>query len=209
MLHNGALIIERGEVLRCLPLARAARAGAGPGRAHGADPVVHCGQRGEGLLIVEGSGLPTPARRLLPRALARRTWVVVEDAAALAEDPIQVMFGGALEAMEALRARLERGRGRRADRADRLSRDGVGILDVLHPGRGQGGGAGLPAGALGRAAEETLAIGDNWNDREMLEQAGLGLVMGDADPGLLGLGLPVLPSNDEDGVAVAIETHGL
>jgi hydroxymethylpyrimidine pyrophosphatase-like HAD family hydrolase len=41
----------------------------------------------------------------------------------------------------------------------------------------------------------------------MLEQAGLGLVMGNADPGLRGLGLPVLPSNDEDGVAWAIEQH--
>ena len=55
------------------------------------------------------------------------------------------------------------------------------------------------------AAEETLAIGDNWNDHEMLEAAGLGLVMGNADPEMLRLGLGVLPTNDEDGVAVAIE----
>jgi hydroxymethylpyrimidine pyrophosphatase-like HAD family hydrolase len=41
----------------------------------------------------------------------------------------------------------------------------------------------------------------------MLEQAGLGLVMGNADPELRRRGRPVLPTNDEDGVAVAIETH--
>jgi hydroxymethylpyrimidine pyrophosphatase-like HAD family hydrolase len=58
-------------------------------------------------------------------------------------------------------------------------------------------------------AAETLAIGDNWNDHEMLERAGLGLVMGNADPEMLKLGLPVLPTNDEDGVAVAIEEHVL
>ena len=61
----------------------------------------------------------------------------------------------------------------------------------------------------GLAAHETLAVGDNWNDREMLERAGLGLVMGNADPALRALGLPVLPSNDEDGVAVALETYVL
>ena len=43
----------------------------------------------------------------------------------------------------------------------------------------------------------------------MLEQAGRGFVMGGADPALLNLGLPVLPSSDEDGVAVAIERHVL
>jgi hydroxymethylpyrimidine pyrophosphatase-like HAD family hydrolase len=43
----------------------------------------------------------------------------------------------------------------------------------------------------------------------MLEEAGLGFVMANADPGLHRLGLPVLPTNDEDGVAIAIEEHVL
>jgi len=59
------------------------------------------------------------------------------------------------------------------------------------------------------SAAETMAIGDNWNDHEMLSAAGLGLVMGNAEAGLHALGLPVLPTNDEDGVAVAIERHVL
>ncbi len=59
----------------------------------------------------------------------------------------------------------------------------------------------------GIKSAETLAIGDNWNDHEMLERAGLGLVMGNADPELRRRGLPVLPTNDQDGVAVAIERH--
>jgi hydroxymethylpyrimidine pyrophosphatase-like HAD family hydrolase len=33
--------------------------------------------------------------------------------------------------------------------------------------------------------------------------------MGNADPELRGLGFPVLPTNDEDGVAEAIERHVL
>jgi hydroxymethylpyrimidine pyrophosphatase-like HAD family hydrolase len=43
----------------------------------------------------------------------------------------------------------------------------------------------------------------------MLAAAGLGFVMGNADPALLALGLPSLPTNDEDGVARAIEEHVL
>jgi hydroxymethylpyrimidine pyrophosphatase-like HAD family hydrolase len=61
----------------------------------------------------------------------------------------------------------------------------------------------------GIASSETLAIGDNWNDREMVERAGRGFVMGNADPALLALGLCALPTNDDDGVAHAIEEHVL
>jgi hydroxymethylpyrimidine pyrophosphatase-like HAD family hydrolase len=54
-----------------------------------------------------------------------------------------------------------------------------------------------------------MAIGDNWNDRDMLTGAGRGLIMGNADPALHELGLEVLPTNDQDGVAVAIEKYVL
>ena len=43
----------------------------------------------------------------------------------------------------------------------------------------------------------------------MVERSGLGFVMGNADPQLLALGLASLPTNDEDGVAHAIEEHVL
>ena len=43
----------------------------------------------------------------------------------------------------------------------------------------------------------------------MIEAAGRGFVMGNADPELLALGHPRLPTNDEDGVAWAIEQNVL
>ena len=82
---------------------------------------------------------------------------------------------------------------------------GVQILDVLRAGVGKAEALAFLQGRWDVTAQETLAIGDNWNDHEMLEAAGLGLVMGNADPEMLRLGLEVLPTNDEDGVAVAIE----
>ena len=51
-----------------------------------------------------------------------------------------------------------------------------------------------------------MAIGDNFNDLEMLEYAGTPVVMGNADPSLLERGeFYTTLSNDESGVAAAIE----
>src|SRR5205085_2042734 len=69
-------------------------------------------------------------------------------------------------------------------------------------------GAGLAAVAAeqGVAREEVMAVGDNFNDLEMLEWAGTGVIMGNAEPALLERGrFHPTASNDEDGVADAIE----
>ena len=52
---------------------------------------------------------------------------------------------------------------------------------------------------------EIIAIGDNYNDLEMLEFAGVGVVMENAVPALKQMGFHMTASNDEDGVAKALE----
>jgi Cof subfamily protein (haloacid dehalogenase superfamily) len=52
---------------------------------------------------------------------------------------------------------------------------------------------------------EIIAIGDNYNDLEMLEFAGVGVVMDNAVPELKQMGFHVTASNNEDGVAKALE----
>jgi hypothetical protein len=209
VLHNGALIVEAGRVIRCRPLARGvARDALRAGEVAGADPVVHCGTNGEGRLLVERV---SPSNTLLAYYLdkAHPDVTVVDDLeAALPEHPIQVMFGGGIDDIAALEPRLRGALGARG----RLERTlyparGVALLDVIDPTVSKAEAVAFLETRWGLASSATVAIGDNWNDREMLERAGLGLVMGNAEPALRALGLATLPGNDEDGVAVAIERH--
>jgi Cof subfamily protein (haloacid dehalogenase superfamily) len=211
ILHNGALIVEDGQVLRCRPLdVEVARLAVRLGQQAGADPVVHRGVRGEGRLQVEAV---SPANPLLNYYLDRSrpdVDVVADLEARIDADTIQVMFGGAMTEMSALFEALVAGLAERAN-VERTGYPGHGvtILDVVHPAVGKAEALSFLRGRLGLTAAETVAIGDNWNDRRMLTEAGLGLLMGNADPELHALGLPALPTNDEDGVAVAIERYVL
>jgi 5-amino-6-(5-phospho-D-ribitylamino)uracil phosphatase len=79
---------------------------------------------------------------------------------------------------------------------------------VLHPHASKGTGVAAAAAEAGIEREEVMAIGDNFNDLEMLEFAGTGVLMGNADSRLIErhqTGFHVTATNDEDGVAVAVE----
>jgi Cof subfamily protein (haloacid dehalogenase superfamily) len=58
---------------------------------------------------------------------------------------------------------------------------------------------------LGLQRNNVMAIGDNFNDLEMLEYAGIGVAMGNAPTDVQAIAQWVAPSVEKDGVAVAIE----
>jgi len=64
----------------------------------------------------------------------------------------------------------------------------------------------LLARDLGIPASQVVAIGDNHNDVTMLQWAGTGYAMGNAEASVKQEADAVLPTNDEDGVAVLIES---
>jgi hydroxymethylpyrimidine pyrophosphatase-like HAD family hydrolase len=84
------------------------------------------------------------------------------------------------------------------------------ILDILPPGCSKGVALGKLAAARAIEPESIMAIGDNFNDLDMLRVSGRPVVMANAAPELLGLargrGWEIAPSNDEDGVAAIIES---
>ena len=61
------------------------------------------------------------------------------------------------------------------------------------------------AEALGFGLAECMAFGDGLNDLTMVRDAGLGVAMANAAPEVLAAAKFVAPSNDDDGVAAAIE----
>ena len=65
------------------------------------------------------------------------------------------------------------------------------------------------AAALDIDMRSVMAIGDTENDASMIEAAGLGVVMGNADAKIRALADVVTATNDEDGAALAIEQFAL
>lgn len=57
--------------------------------------------------------------------------------------------------------------------------------------------------------EELITIGDNVNDKEMIENAGLGIVTGNASPEMKKIANQIVSSNNENGVAEAIIKYAL
>lgn len=78
-------------------------------------------------------------------------------------------------------------------------------LELLHREGTKGHALRFLAEYYGIPMEETIAIGDAWNDREMIEAAGLGVAMANAVPGLKELADYVTLSNNEDGVKHVLE----
>jgi len=127
------------------------------------------------------------------------------------DDPIQGMAAGSIfemkEAEKALKA-SEWAAECEAVRTEYPARD-ISILDLLPPGVSKGWALERLAALLGVDRNETMAIGDNWNDADMLDWAGQGVVMANAAQELRALaktrGWKQAPSNDDDGVAVVLE----
>lgn len=127
----------------------------------------------------------------------------------LDEDPIQVMFVGSVARMRAAHLALK-SMPRVNDFSTALTeyeqRD-LSILDVIERGCSKGAALAEWARRRGIRREEIMAIGDNWNDRDMLEFAGLPVLMANSTAELKALGWTVTLSNDEAGVAAAIRAH--
>jgi len=79
------------------------------------------------------------------------------------------------------------------------------FLEFFSSEAGKDKALGVLAGQLGIDASETIAIGDNYNDIEMLRFAGLGVAMGNAPDEVKKFADIVTVSNNEDGVAQVIK----
>jgi Cof subfamily protein (haloacid dehalogenase superfamily) len=123
----------------------------------------------------------------------------------LVTDPVQAMFCGTIARMAKVLAAIDRlGLDVTVLRTEYPVRD-LSIVDVLNGGCSKGHALERWA-AQGRIPrEEVMAIGDNYNDIEMLAFAGYPFIMGNASEELRGRGWNLTLGNDQNGVAAAIE----
>jgi hypothetical protein len=126
---------------------------------------------------------------------------------ALVSDPVQAMFCGTIARMRgALETLAECGLDDRITvlRTEYPLRD-LCIVDVLNQGCSKGHAVQRWANYRGIPREQVMAIGDNYNDIEMLVFAGIPVIMGNASAELRGRGWRVTGLHDEAGVATAVE----
>lgn len=176
-----------------------------------AQAVITFNREDRGALVIEGfGGFHASIGRWMEKN-ADFISEVVPLSQALTTDPIQAMFCGSLAQMRPAEARLAAS-GMEQEitvlKTEYEKRD-LCIIDVLNYGCSKGHAVERWAARRGIASEHVMAIGDNFNDVEMLEFAGTPVIMGNACPELLQAGYNVTASNDEAGVAAAIEQFAL
>jgi Cof subfamily protein (haloacid dehalogenase superfamily) len=161
----------------------------------------------KGAIVLERMDeLTNVIQRWLEKNLQYIDFVIpIEDS--LTTDPVQAMFCGPWERMQqALAELVASGLEKEITivRTEYPGRD-LSIVDILNTGCSKG--HALERWAKHRAIprEQVMAIGDNYNDVEMLAFAGRPFIMGNAPAELHNRGWTVTLSNAENGVAAAIE----
>ena len=217
--HNGALTkhAETLETVAVLPLPLAsARQAMAIGKSFGADALISDDHEGLGVLVYDHvSGENAAFYQYL--AWSRRVHGEEEGAKSVREvpsledyldhDPIHLSFSGGCAPMKQLEETL---RSKLHDSVKIFStvyaEKDFTLLDIVNSSASKGAGVAAAAAEVGIQQDEIMAIGDNYNDLEMLLFAGTGVVMANAPLSLKEIqGLHPTASNADDGVALAIE----
>ena len=166
---------------------------------------------GHGALVIESAETLNGSIQRWMEKNSEYIEAVVPIENALVIDPIQVMLCGPVARMQQAEAHLAT-----ADFLPEVTMlktqydaRNLCILDLLTKQCSKGHALKRWAAHRGYRREEVMAIGDNYNDVEMLEFAGIPYIMGNACPELKSNGFRVTLGNDQSGVAAALEEMGI
>jgi Cof subfamily protein (haloacid dehalogenase superfamily) len=172
-----------------------------------ANAVLTFDRESKGALVIERADeLNAAIARWMEKNAALIEYVVPLEGA-LVSDPVQLMFCGTMARMaEAQAALAAAGMEQQITvlKTEYPARN-LCLVDILNAGCSKGHAVARWAQHRGYSREQVMAIGDNYNDVEMLEFAGLPFIMGNACAELKQNGWAVTLGNEESGVAVAIE----
>ena len=126
---------------------------------------------------------------------------------AVTEDPVQVSYTGSVDDIRALAADARRlpVAGDLGFMLTEYAERDFSLLDITARGCSKGAALEALARSLDVDRGEVMAVGDNLNDREMLEFAGAPVVMGNAVEPLKARGWPLTAAHDACGLADAIK----
>lgn len=183
-------------------------------RQFGGTTVFTFDREGPGELVLES--VASLHARIAAWVEANRPWIEeirpLERAFDDGEAPVQGMVCGTIDGMREAERWLQASilsRKIELHRTEYPVRD-LAILDILPPGCSKGVALRRLARSQGMDPAEIMAIGDNFNDLEMLEFSGQPVVMSNAAPELVKIaqkrGWQVAASNDDDGVARVLES---
>lgn len=196
--HNGGLLkfaesletvscslIEKGTSLEILRV----------GKDFGGDALVSVDPDGEGVLLYDRISLENvPLQKYIywSKRLhgpdAEESVIRVDSLEEQLDDRlvIHISFSGNCETMREMQSVLETELGDSVNVLTTIYQKlDFALIDILPPDASKGCGLEKLATINGLKAENVMAIGDNFNDLEMLEFAGTAVVMGNADPSLL------------------------
>jgi len=218
--HNGGLLkyAENEKTVACSLLASTtSREVVRLGREYGGDALVSTDPNGHGALLYDRiSENNVPLKKYLRWAenlhggeAGREGVERVEslDDEIDRHEVVHISFSGTCDAMAAMVDDLTRDL---SDKVTILSTVypalNFTLIDILPPATSKGHGLAKLAAIHGITPDQVMAMGDNFNDLEMLEYAGTPVVMGNADDKLLARReFYKTLTNEESGVAAAIE----
>ena len=176
-------------------------------RAHRPYTVVVFDLPGRGQVTMEDCAIPEGPLGWYLRTSMDHLLLVPDLSAAVKTDAVQVMVGGPPARIEAAESLL-----RESSTGSSVSlfwtkypERNLALFDIMNRGCSKGTALEFWAAQCGIRASEVMALGDNFNDLEMLEFAGLPVVMGNHIDGLRRPGWAITSACDDSGVACAIE----
>jgi Cof subfamily protein (haloacid dehalogenase superfamily) len=163
----------------------------------------------EGQIVYESMDWEHPGRK----AYWRRNRSLIRQAvpleAALIDDPVEVMFNGHVEPMRVLAAALRAAAAEYAVSLTEYPHRDFSLIDITAAAATKGRALAWRAAQLGLTRDHVMAIGDNYNDVEMLEYAGTPVLMANAHADLKSRGWHLTGDQDEAGLAQAIRHFAL
>jgi Cof subfamily protein (haloacid dehalogenase superfamily) len=136
-------------------------------------------------------------------ALSNIPYIVTDEFNALASKPLtKMLFIDDPDKLDAIAQDLRNSLGSMLH----ITKSKANFLEFLHPEGTKGHAVESLAAHYNVDISQVIAIGDSWNDHEMLEIAGLGVAMDNAVESLKKIADYITLSNNEDGVKHVIET---